>query len=186
MEKRFRLEGAALTLEVEATNTREAPVAWDIWFNTRVGPESDLLVPVGGHAESFRLETFEGNPVSADPDDLERGYFSFAAGDDVKAKAFIQPAAGWLAAFSQGQLFVIEFDLQPREAIHPDQGQVELYLDSNPESGLLELEVHAPFRTLAPGERMSARERWHAWPSSAKNRTERMAELTRRGYRVSD
>ncbi len=76
----------------------------------------------------------------------------------VQAKAFIQPSAGWLAAFSEDQVFVIEFPLHPRAIIHPDQGQVELYIDRDPtapEAGLLELEVHVPYHTLAPGERMS-------------------------------
>jgi hypothetical protein len=81
-------------------------------------------------------------------------------------------------------LFIIEFDLQPRWAIHPDHGQVELYLDSNPDSGLLELEVHSPYRTLAPGDRLAARERWRAWPSPAATAAERLAELGRHGYAV--
>ena len=87
-----------------------------------------------------------------------------------------------MAAFTKGQLFVIEFDLQPREAIHPDQGQVELYLDSDPDSGLLELEVHAPYRTLPPGGRMAASERWRAWPSSAVSVLDQLEELRKRGY----
>jgi len=184
LEKRFHLAGTALELEVEALNTRAEPVSWDIWFNTRVGPDAQVLVPVQGPETNVRMETFEGT-VSADPHGLESGYFSFAAGDDVKAKAFIQPSAGWLAAFSAGQLFVIEFDLQPRDAIHPDQGQVELYLDSNPDSGLLELEVHSPYRTLASGDRMQARERWRAWPSAASTAAERLAQLNQLGYRFS-
>ena len=41
-------------------------------------------------------------------------------------------------------------------------GQVELYLDHGEDiaAGLLEMEVQAPYRTLAPGEAMQARERW--------------------------
>ena len=50
--------------------------------------------------------------------------------------------------------------------IHPQQGQVELYLDHGADiaAGLLEMEVHAPYRTLAPGEAMQARERWTVLP----------------------
>ncbi|MBB5863541.1 hypothetical protein GGR61_001151 [Xanthomonas arboricola] len=46
-------------------------------------------------------------------------------------------------------------------AIHPEQGQV--YLDApaqHPEQGLLEMEVHAPYRQLAPGAQMRAQEQW--------------------------
>ena len=67
-----------------------------------------------------------------------------------------------MAGFAHGQAFVIRFELQPRSPIHPQQGQVELYLDHGEDiaAGLLEMEVHAPYRTLAPGEAMRARERW--------------------------
>ena len=184
LEKRFRLDGSALVLEVEAQNARAEPVSWDIWFNTRVAPGAHVVVPVRDMKTDVRLQTFEGGAAAPDPQGAEDGYFSFAPGGEHKAKALIQPSAGWLAAFTAGQLFVIEFDWQSREAIHPDQGQVELYLDSNPDSGLLELEVHSPFKTLAPGDRMVAEERWHAWPSTASTPAERLAQLKLNGYRV--
>jgi hypothetical protein len=185
LEKRFRLDGSALVLEVEAQNARAEPVSWDIWFNTRVAPGAHVVVPVQNIEADVRLQTFEGAAAAPDPQGAESGYFSFAPGGEHKAKALIQPSEGWLAAFTAGQLFVIEFDLQQREAIHPDQGQVELYLDSNPDSGLLELEVHSPFKTLAPGERMAARERWHAWPSTASTSAERLTQLKQNGFRVA-
>jgi len=67
-----------------------------------------------------------------------------------------------MAGFAQRQAFVIRFEHQPRAAIHPEHGQVELYLDHarDVQAGLLEMEVHAPFRTLAPGDAMQASERW--------------------------
>jgi hypothetical protein len=80
-----------------------------------------------------------------------------------RGKAFVQPSAGWLAGFSGRQLFVIRFPHQPRSLIHPAQGQVELYLDqADAGSALLEMEVHAPYRTLAPGQEMQASESWTA------------------------
>jgi len=142
-------------------------------------------VPVQDPVGDIRLESFEGAQAERDKDKLVSGYFDFARGGPFKAKAYIQPSAGWLAAFSAGQLFVIEFELQPLEAIHPSQGQIELYIDSEPASGLLELEVHAPYVTLGPGERMSSFERWHAWPSDATDLDGQLAELRRRGYRVT-
>ncbi len=68
-----------------------------------------------------------------------------------------------MAGFAGDQVLVIRFAHQPLSAIHPEQGQVELYLDApppHPERGLLEMEVHAPYRQLAPGERMQANEQW--------------------------
>jgi len=186
LSKHYRLVGDTLVQDVQAKNTRSQAVSWDIWFNTRVGPGASVYVPVKDSAGDTRLESFEGAAAAPDAEKLDDGYFDFARAGSAKAKAYIQPSAGWLAVFSAGQLFVIEFELQPREAIHPAQRQVELYLDSEPESGLLELEVHSPYRTLQPGEVMTAYERWRAWPSDATDVTGQLAELRRRGYAVTD
>ncbi len=158
-----------LALQVEARNVRDRPVARDIWFNTRVAPTTRVFVPAQPEDVRVRSDTddthAELQPVH------EGGLFSLALpapppGKTARrGKVFIQPAAGWIAGFAGGQLFLIRFDLQPRERIHPEQGQVELYLDWYPgqtDDGLMELEVHAPFRTLQPGEGMSARETWTA------------------------
>lgn len=167
LTKRYRLESDVLLQQVEAVNRREEPVHWDIWFNTRVSPAARLYVPVENFGGDLRLEKFPEMPAEAQADARKRklGLFDFARGGNIKAKAFIEPAAGWIATFDRGQLFVIEFDKQPRESIHPQQGQVEVYLEqdpANPGSGVMELEVHAPYRQLAPGESMTAEERWRA------------------------
>ena len=68
-----------------------------------------------------------------------------------------------MAGFSQGQAFLVRFDLQPRERIHSEHGQVELYQQWRPDApadSLLEMEVHGPYATLAAGEAASAREWW--------------------------
>jgi hypothetical protein len=72
-----------------------------------------------------------------------------------------------MAGFYKGQVLVIQFAHQPRTAIHPDQGQIELYNDWQPEApdkGLMEMEVHAPYVTLAPGRHMQASEQWTLLP----------------------
>lgn len=77
-----------------------------------------------------------------------------------RGKLLLQPSAGWMAGFAGGQVLVIRFMHQPLAAIHPEQGQVELYLDAppqHPEQGLLEMEVHAPYRQLAPALRCRRR-----------------------------
>lgn len=167
LTKRYRLESDALVHEVKAINRRDQPVRWDIWFNTRVSPQARVYVPVEDFANDLRLEKFPemSAEAEADPEKRRLGLFDFARGEQIKAKAFIEPAAGWLAVFDRGQLFVIEFPRQPRAAIHPEQGQVELYLEQDPQrpdAGVLELEVHAPYRELDPGESMSAQEKWRA------------------------
>lgn len=153
---------STLVVTATARNIRERPVARDLWFNTRTSAATRVYVPVAD-ARDVRVEGKDGAVPAWR---IERGVFAFQpASPDVpmrRGKVFLQPSAGWMAGFASGQVFVIRFDHQPRAAIHPEQGQVELYLDhaGDVPAGLLEMEVHAPFRTLAAGEAMQAQERW--------------------------
>jgi hypothetical protein len=158
----------SLRLEAGAINRRGSAVAWDLWFNTRVPGDTQVYMPVAGGVD-VRTEAADGlappHPLVAD------GVLALeipAAGANARrGKLFAQPAAGWMAAFRGGQAFIVQFALQPRSAIHPDQGQVELYQDvdpAHPAAGLLEMEVHAPWRRLAPGQRMDAHETWTLLP----------------------
>lgn len=152
------------TLEVSAfaRNIRDRPVSRDLWFNTRTSAATRVYVPVADAAD-VRVEAAE---AMAPAWRIDGGVFSFlppsTASTLRRGKVLLQPSAGWMAGFAHGQAFVIRFEHQPRSAIHPQQGQVELYLDHGEDiaAGLLEMEVHAPYRTLAPGEAMQARERW--------------------------
>lgn len=152
------------TLEVTALarNIRDRPVSRDLWFNTRTSAATRVYVPVAG-AGDVRIQGADG---MAPAWRIDAGVFSFQPPQALAAirrgKALLQPSAGWMAGFAQGQAFIIRFDHQPRSAIHAEQGQVELYLDHGADvaAGLLEMEVHAPYRTLAPGQAMQARERW--------------------------
>ncbi|WP_193161969.1 DUF4380 domain-containing protein [Microbulbifer hainanensis] len=169
LHKQFVLDGDRLVQRVEATNQRETPVSWDLWFNTRVPADTRVYVPVKDFDNDLRIVPMSESVAGPDESRQAGGFFDFARIGSNKAKAYIQPAAGWLAAFNKGQVFIIEFPLQPRAAIHPDQGQVELYLeyaDGEMAEGLLELEVHAPFKTLESGGSMSAQETWRALPYS--------------------
>lgn len=153
---------STLVVTATARNIRECPVARDLWFNTRTSAATRVYVPVAD-ARDVRVEGKDGAMLAWR---IERGVFAFQpASPDVpmrRGKVFLQPSAGWMAGFASGQVFVIRFDHQTRAAIHPEQGQVELYLDhaGDIQAGLLEMEVHAPFRTLAAGEAMQAQERW--------------------------
>lgn len=156
----------SLQLEVRATNRRNKPVARDIWFNTRVRPETRVYVPVASQ-DDVRIEAAKADeaPTAALADGL------LALDQPVqgarKGKLFIQPSHGWMAAFHGSQAFLIQFRHQPRAAIHPEQGQVELYHEVHPDEpgkGVLEMEVHAPFVKLAPGKVMRASERWTLLP----------------------
>lgn len=159
-------------LKVDAQNFRDTQVAWDIWFNTRVSPEMQVYVPLADAAD-LRLEPFGDERFDDPAYQLQDGLLRLAPTEAEAGKIgrggklFIQPQQGWMAAFSGDQVFIIQFPLQPKAAIHPEQGQIELYLlrlQDKPEQGLLELEVHAPYRQLAPGQRMSAGQSWTLLP----------------------
>lgn len=172
LSKTYALSASrADTVEVQASarNIRDTPVSWDLWFNTRTPGSTRVYVPVA-HAGDARVESSTGPGIVPVASQVEGGLFSFQRlplpENTVarRGKVFLQPSAGWMAGFSGGQLFVIRFPHHPRALIHPAQGQVELYLDdqADPDESLLEMEVHAPYRTLGPGKEMQASESWTA------------------------
>ena len=163
----------SLRLDVDAANTRTRQVAWDIWFNTRAHADTRVYVPVA-RREDVRQQAIEPKPDMVPLTwTLADGLFSLDAYPAGKGqphrngKMLLQPSSGWMAGFHQGQVLVIQFAHQPRAAIHPDQGQIELYNDWQPDApdkGLIEMEVHAPYVKLAPGRHMQASELWTLLP----------------------
>ena len=156
-------------IQASARNVRDTPVSWDLWFNTRTPGGTRVYVPVA-RAEDARVESTTGPGLVPVVSRVQDGLFSLERlplpADMIarRGKVFLQPSAGWMAGFSDSQLLIIRFPYQAHELIHPAQGQIELYLDAqaDPEKSLLEMEVHAPYRTLAPGEEMQAGETWTA------------------------
>ena len=171
----FRLSGGApatLELVAEAVNRRDREVRRDLWFNTRLPAGSRVFAPVA-RPEDARLRadtdtTFDG-PVAW----WEDGLYSLrldpppAGKGGRRGKIFIAPSAGWIAGFNAGQLLLVRFERQPDALIDPEHGQVEIYQQwhaDDPRAGILELEVHAPLRSLGPGESMRAAETWTVFP----------------------
>jgi hypothetical protein len=173
LRKRYALvqgKPNSLRLEVTATNLRNREVARDIWFNTRAHADTRVYVPVAAAADVTMKEDAGGPGGTALRYTLAGRVFSLdlpAGEKPSKGKVLLQPAAGWMAGFRGGQAFIVQFPLRARAAIHPDQGQVELYHDyqpGEPDKGLLEMEVHAPYLRLAPGRSMEASELWTLLP----------------------
>ncbi len=182
MQKTFSLvEGKPnqIRLDVTAQNIRDSNVAWDIWFNTRVPHTTNVYVPVAS-MKDVRVEHFTDATYGPLEHNFSEGIFALenfspSAHQGRKGKVFIQPARGWLAAFSGQQLLIIQFALQPKSVIHSEQGQIELYqefLNDRLDDGLLELEVHAPYKTLKPRESMSATEIWTLLPYTGEQTAE--------------
>lgn len=174
MQKTFSLVDGKpnqIRLDVSAQNIRDTNIAWDIWFNTRVPHTAHVYVPADS-MDDVRIENFTDDTYGPLEHKFNDGFFALkndspAEHKGRKGKVFIQPSQGWLAAFSGQQLLIIQFSLQPKSAIHPEQGQIELYqefLTSNLDEGLLELEVHAPYKKLKPQETMGATEIWTILP----------------------
>lgn len=158
----------SLKLQVRATNIRKEDIAWDIWFNTRVPSNALVYIPVANAADvrQQNMEDATSGPLSYT---IADGIFSLdmsappAGKISRKGKLMIQPSQGWMASFRDKQVFIIQFPYQAQSAIHPEHGQVELYNEYNPsnlDEGLLEMEVHAPYKHLAPKEFMVADETW--------------------------
>jgi len=154
--------------EAQARNVRDTPVAWDLWFNSRVAASTRVFVPVASAQQDIDLTPSTDPGTTTPVHAWNQGMFVLAAAQSdspaiQRGKYRLQPSAGWMAGFAGHQLFLIRFEHQPRERIHPEQGQIELYLDAPsrmPAEGLLEMEVHAPYRSLPPGQTMQANERW--------------------------
>ena len=174
MQKTFALVDGKpnqIRLDVSAQNIRDTRIAWDIWFNTRVSYTTNVYVPVDS-MNDVRIEHFTDNTYGPLEHRFHAGFFALenhspSTHQGRKGKVFIQPSQGWMAAFGDQQLLIIQFALQPKNAIHPEQGQIELYqefLNSSLDEGLLELEVHAPYKTLQPRESMAATEIWTILP----------------------
>jgi hypothetical protein len=159
-----------VTFRASARNTRRRPVAWDLWFNTRLDGYARCYVPVAGHAD-IHMSVSARRRSGVVPWQLTDGCFTFAprppsAGQKNRnAKAFLYPAAGRIAAFRSRQMLLLQFPRHPRRAIHPKQALVEIFNTTTHDRGgaLLELEYHAPFVTLAPGESMHATQRWNLY-----------------------
>lgn len=171
----FRLSGrspATLELGAMAVNRRDREVRRDLWFNTRLPAGSRVFAPVA-RPEHARLradadEVFDG-PVAWWQD----GLYSLqllpppAGKQGRRGKVFIAPSAGWIAGFNAGQLLLIRFERQPDALIDSEHGQLEIYQQwhaDDADAGVLELEVHAPMRSLAPGQSMRAGETWTVLP----------------------
>jgi hypothetical protein len=154
---------------------RAEPVSWDLWTNIRVPGDSWVFAPVG-EAEAIRpgptndpaftppVVGFAEGRAFADPS------MAGVTAPAREGKVFLDPDAGWMAGVRDGQAFRVSFPLRRKEEIHPAQGQVEFYFNQpsdESDTGVIEMETHAPYLTLAPGETMRAVQYWSAQPVPA-------------------
>ncbi len=178
------LGGRKVELTVSAVNRRDEPVAWDLWSNTRVSNDVPAFVPVRPE-RGFRFEFRTGDVIHRGmfPWEVTDGWFHFDADarpvPPVKAlasKAFIAPAEGLIATFRGPYCFAKRAEAPPDGSVHPDQAFVEIWCQRDDAGGgFQEMEMHGPYRMLAPGESMSFTETWdildYAGPPTPRART---------------
>ena len=158
-------EGTA-RLRVVATNRRDAPVAWDLWPNTRVQPSGTPYVPLEPGAP-LRIDDAADGATGPYPHVITGGWLSFEPGHrpasgftELRAKAFVRPARGLIAFFLGRQVFLKRAPTVPLERLHAEQAFVELYRGAGRDGDILELEMHGPYETLVPGASMRFEETW--------------------------
>ncbi|MBN2104264.1 DUF4380 domain-containing protein [bacterium] len=152
---------------VTGQNVRDENVCWDLWCNLRTSGFNRCYVPVLDTSD-IRI-SHEYVAKKTVPYAILNGYFTFIPDISSKerqtAKAFIYPNTGKIAAFQNNQVLLIHFERLNRSQIHPNQGHVEIYQDTGPFSdALLELEHHAAYLCLSPGDSLSAEEVWEIVP----------------------
>ena len=164
MIKRYELDENGAHLTVTGINTTDRVLRWGLWSNTRVYGDTEVYVPVEGE-NSFRIETPHLERI---PYTVENGFFSIAAGAEDEAnihcKAYLFPNANWMAGFRNHQVFVKVMQQVDPQSIHANHGVFEVFqLRANRVSqdpGLTEMEAHAPYLELQPGDEMTLSERW--------------------------
>ncbi|MFP4015057.1 MAG: DUF4380 domain-containing protein [Chitinispirillaceae bacterium] len=166
-------EDDTVSFHVRATNIRSRPVAWDLWFNTRVDGYARCYVPLSD-TDLVRVDHRNTRSQEAGSFQHEAGFLNtdpLPPSNGKKhrwAKAFIPADYGLMTAFASSQAFTIRFSRHEAEQIHPEHSLVELYncTSHNRADALTELEYHTPYRTLLPGESMEASEEWILQPFS--------------------
>jgi hypothetical protein len=164
-EHEYEITGErTVRMKATATNGREAPVSWDLWPNTRVRPEGfPYVLP-----DPMQMLRMEGPPLTDGdagpyPSEMRNGWLTLPPGRKPDtghkrhwAKAYVRPAQGLIAYFLGKQLLVIRAPIVPKNKLHGEQAFIEIYRGAGkgPDT-ILELEMHGPYETLAPGASMS-------------------------------
>jgi len=116
----------------------------------------------------MQMLRMDGPPLAdggagAYPTEMRGGWLTFPPGKKpdsgrkrLWAKAYVRPAKGVIAYFLGRQLLVIRAPIVPRGKLHGEQAFIEVYRGAGKGADtVLELEMHSPYETLAPGASMS-------------------------------
>lgn len=171
-------EGSVL-FSVTGKNTRDSVMGWDLWLNTRLPGRARFYVPVGNDG-IMNISSEVNQEKDTMAYSIEQGFFTFypekpSEGKQNRvAKAFLYPAKNFMVAFNNQQALIIYFSLHPKEVIHKEQALIEIYnqVGNGQDNHLLELEYHAPYEKLQPGEEMKTSETWKLMEYTGNDNTE--------------
>ncbi len=174
--KRWAIEPAvpgAIRLEASLENIRSETVKWGAWFNSRLRLSGQLYVPVMAD-DDVTFMAFPGHQFMPNYTIVDGVLVMDTAAINgiTKGKFKIQPSKGWMAVHQGEQLWVFRFKPLPREAIHSEQGQVEWFINADPQKpqyNLLEMELHGAYKSIAPQGVLKCAMVWqlHALPKNA-------------------
>jgi hypothetical protein len=164
-EHEYEITGErTVRMRTTATNRRATPVSWDLWPNTRVRTEGHPYVLLDP-AHMLRMDgpRSDDPKVGVYPNEVREGWLTLPPGrkpdngrKKLWAKAYVRPARGLIACFLGKQLLLIRAPIVPKEKLHGEQAFVEIYRGAGRGADdVLELEMHGPYETLAPGASMS-------------------------------
>jgi hypothetical protein len=164
-EHEYEITGErTVRMKTTATNRRATPVSWDLWPNTRVRTEGHPYVLLDP-AHMLRMDgpRSDDAKVGVYPNEVREGWLTLPPGRRPEngrkrlwAKAYVRPARGLIAYFLAKKLLLIRAPIVPKEKLHGEQAFVELYRGAGKGADdVLELEMHGPYETLAPGASMS-------------------------------
>ena len=165
--KKFVLNKDELHIEHTAINCRDTTIAWDLWSNARFDAFTEFKVPVNDESIQ-KIQAVENMRNEIIAHKVENGYFTFLPELPLEqrkqrvSKAFIYPCEGKMIVNKNDYTLTINFDLVPKEQIHPEQALVEVYncVTTSGRDNVLELEHHSAYQKIDPGNQISLNEVW--------------------------
>lgn len=166
-EKTVSIRNNQVLLKTIATNIGMDTVSWGLWFNTRMNAQSEVFVP----AQRVKLTKAQNWTEMPKLDSCE-GYFSFIPETPTsyrpnRAKAFFSSPNSLIAGHQSKQWLIIQTNPQQQNNVHPEQGQIELYMEnaSNSKRDIQELEMHFNYQAIAPKHSIEASQYWIIKPA---------------------
>jgi hypothetical protein len=174
--------GGAVFFKVTGENIREEDtIAWDLWLNTRLDGNARCYVPVKDTSGIVRTKQNRWNKsITGLMHIVTEGFFTFIPQEVPEnksgraSKAFLIPNKPFMTGFTGEYALFIHFELYDPSLTHSDQSMIEIYnrvQKNQSENSILELEYHSHYKVLAPGDSISAYEKWEVFKYPGANTT---------------